>query len=540
LKESTEIIYVNGNVITMDKECPRADYIIVRDGVIQETGKAKKSNRFKNTASIVDLGGKTVLPGFTDCHMHLVSYSHRKEREADLTGARSADELIERVKRFIAEKDLKPGEWVVGAGWNNEDFPDRMLPDKKMLDLISAVHPIKLTRACYHLHSVNSLALNLAGIGRDTSDVYGGKIDRDAGGFPTGILMENAIGPVNDCIPGIRGKGLLKSLIVKGCTDLAEAGITTVHTDDFSYTQDKKSLLEAYYELDRENALPIRAVLQMRITRPGDIDAFTALGIRPGKTLGRLTYGAIKIVADGSLGAGTAALTEPYSDRPGNRGMFTFEEHYLEEMIAKAFERGFDAAVHAIGDRAYETVLNLFGKYRNIIEDKGLRPSIIHCQIGSKRILDKMKDLDITANIQPVFINSDWKMAESRIGKERLEYSYCWQKYMDMGIRCVGSSDAPIEPFAPLYGIYSAVTRKDLEGRPAGGWLTEQKLTPGQALRLFTVNPPYLTRQENCLGSISRGKLADMIVLSEDIFTMPHERIKEIEVISTIVGGQAV
>ena len=538
LKQGAEKIYINGNVITMDEKCPRADYIIVKDGVILETGKGEIPGRFKAAGEVTDLGGKTVVPGFADCHMHLLNYSLRKEREVDLSGTASVEELVQRVKSFTFKNNIKPGEWVVGAGWNNEDFPDKKLPDKKVLDSISAMHPIKLTRACCHLHSVNSLALDIAGIDRDTPDTGGGEIDRDAYGYPTGILRENAIHRVNKHIPVPGDKRLLKDLILKGCIKLAAAGITTVHTDDFPYSRDKKSLLEAYRELEKEGRLPIRVVLQLRADGPEDIDDYAGLGIRPGKTLGKLVFGSVKIIADGSLGARTAALTEPYCDQPENRGILVHEKEPLEKIITKAFDLGFDVAVHAIGDRAYETVLDLFGRHRDTIKNKGLRPSVIHCQIGSERVLGLMKVLDVTANIQPVFLNSDWKMAESRVGNKRLEYSYCWRKYMDMGIRCVGSSDAPVEPFEPLYGIYSAVTRKDLNGKPEEGWLIKEGLTPGQALRLFTVNPAYLIHREDRLGSIAEGFAADMVVLSEDIFKVPHERIRDIKVLGTIAGGQ--
>lgn len=535
-----EKIYINGNFITMDKECPRADYIIVKDGLIREVGKGPVINRLQNRSGVVDLGGKTVLPGFTDCHMHLLNYICKKEREVDLTGVGSVTELKERVKDFIAKKGLKPGEWVIGSGWNNEDFPGGVTPDRELLDSISSVHPIKLTRGCYHLHSVNSLALSLSGIGREVSGDGVEGIDRDNKGFPTGVLRENAIKPVNRCIPELKDKELMKELIQRGCMALAGEGITTVHSDDFGHVRDKESLLKAYMELDREGRLPIRVVLQLRITEPRDIDIFMALGIRPGNTLKRLTFGPVKIIADGSLGAGTAALSKPYSDQRGSRGILIYERDCLDKMITKAFDSGFDVAVHAIGDRAYETALDLFEKHKGIIDAQGLRLSVIHCQIGSRRILEKMRALDATANIQPVFINSDWKMAESRVGEKRLEYSYCWRKYLDRGIRCVGSSDAPVEPFAPLKGIYSAVTRKDLQGRPVGGWLAEERLTTEEALGLFTVNPSYLMRREGVSGQISKGCPADMVVLSEDILAVPQDRIKDIEIVRTIVDGHEI
>lgn len=538
MKEDRYKIFINGNVITMDRYLPEADYIVIKNGIILDVGTANNKSTFcMNTGEVIDLQRKTVLPGFTDCHMHLLAYSNKKERQVDLSGVRSVEQLMYSVKRFILENDLRPGDWVIGAGWNNDDFPGKSIPDKNILDSISKVHPIKLTRACYHLHSVNSLALKLAGINKDTPGIDGGQIDKDCQGYPTGILTENAIELIDRIIPGISSRDTIKNLIIKGCIDMKKTGITTVHTDDFPFAADKTELLLAYTELASEGKLPIRVVLQLRATGPEDIETYKSLGIIPGKVTGRLFFGPIKIIADGSLGARTAALNTAYSDDPENNGLLIYQENRLEEMIALAIEAGFDPAVHAIGDRAYETALNVFNKYKHAILTKGIRPSIIHCQVGSKRALELMRDLGITANIQPIFINSDWKIAENRIGKERLKYSYCWKDYIDMGIRCVGSSDAPVEPLAPLYGIYSAVVRKDLCGNPQDGWLPDQRLSIYEAMKLFTVNPHYLIRQQHRLGSISKGKLADMVILSEDILSIPPSRIKDIDVIDTFVGS---
>ena len=293
----------------------------------------------------------------------------------------------------------------------------------------------------------NSLAFAYCGIGRETPGAGVEGIDRDDKGFPTGVLRENAIEAVNRCIPGIEDKELMKQLILRGCILLAGEGITTVHTDDFGHVRDKGSLLEAYMELDMEGRLPIRAVLQFRVTKPRDIDTYRDLGVRPGKTLRRLTFGPVKIIADGSLGARTAALSKPYSDRPGDRGIMIYEKGVLDEMISKAFDAGFDVAVHAIGDRAYETVLDLFERHKGVINAKWLRPSVVHCQVGSRHILKKMKVLDVTANIQPVFINSEWKMAENRVG-----VGEAWIQHAGANtwicISVCRSSDAPVEPFA--------------------------------------------------------------------------------------------
>lgn len=529
-------VFANGRFMR-SKGKKKIDFVAVKNGKIVKYGRSEEINNYEDDYEVIDLKGKYIYPGFTDAHMHLVAYSQKKLYEVALDNVYSRAELVKKVKAFIKEKNIKPGDWVAGAGWNQDQFEDKVFPDRYLLDQISTQHPIHLTRTCYHICVVNSKALDLARIDENTASPDGGKIDQDKDHIPTGILRENAMDLVTSILPGIKDKNKMKELIIKGCKDLAKVGITTVHTDDFPFVEDKKTLWEVFKELANNNELPIRVVLQLRAAKKEDIYNYQKMGLKSWDKINNLVVGPIKVITDGSLGSRTAALEESYEDDQGNKGLMLMSEERLEKLVHESFNHDFDICMHAIGDRSMRAILASYEKHYDLYRKKGFRPSIIHCQIGNIDILNRFKKLDIIANIQPIFLNTDWKIAESRIGKERLKYSYCWKTYMDMGILCVGSSDAPIESFNPLYGIYTAVTRKDLEGKPKNGWVQEESLNINRAIDLFTINAAYLSHEEKEKGSIQVGKYADFVILSDDLLRVDEECIKDILVENTIVGG---
>lgn len=534
-----EKLIINGNFITMNEDNPKVSYLGITGGKIVKAGDQEKlPELIRNCDRVVDLEGRTVLPGLTDAHMHLISYSNKKSNQVDLNEVNSMDELINTVKEFINKKNIKPGEWVIGSGWNHERYADSELPTRAHLDKASTINPIMLFRTCYHIVAVNSKALEVAKIDENTTYSDDGKIDKDIHGVPTGIIRENAIELIDDAIPMFEDKETIKKLIVSGCNDLAEYGITTVHTDDFSYISNKKVLLEAYKELEYENKLPIRVVLQLRVHSKQDLYEYIDMGIKSYEGSDMLKYGPVKLIADGSLGSGTAALNEPYSDEQNNRGIFTFDENVFEEIIFEAFKSDFDIAIHAIGDRTMEIALTAFEKHKDLYKSKDFRPSIIHCQIANKDIIHRFSTNDIIANIQPIFINYDWSIAEKRVGKKRLEYSYCWNKFTKNGITCVASSDAPIDTFNPMYGIYCAVTRKDLKGMPDKGWLEHEKLNVYEAIKLYTINSSVLSKDEEEKGCLKEGMYADFIVLSDNIEKITEDSIRDIKVIETYINGE--
>ena len=533
-------LYYNANLLNFPDK-PKGDAFLVNNGFIERIDFSNELTKdINDDVEAIDLGQKTVIPGLTDSHIHLLAYGSTKEQVVSLKEVRSMEQLKEKVSRHIKRKDLKEGQWAKGSGWNHDTFPDRKIPDRYDLDDISTDHPIKLLRMCYHICSVNTKALELAGITRDTPDPDGGRIDRDAEGNPTGVLRETAMELLNQAIPPIVDKEEIKELILSATEDLVSLGFTMVHTDDFGFVGDRQALLDAYKELNEQEKLPLQIVMQMIIFDLKDIDFYIENNLQSWKPMGRLMPGPIKILGDGSLGSRTAAMHEPYSDDEETSGFMLMSEERLDAMIKKAFENGFDVAAHGIGDRTTETMLDLFRKYEHLYKPKNLRPSVIHSQIGSASILRKYKENQIIANIQPIFTHSDLHIAEERIGPERLKYSYCWKTYLDMGIPTVGSSDSPVESFNPYWNIYTAVARKDLEGNPEGGWIMEEALSLKEAMELFTLKPPMLSDECDTKGQLKEGYEASFVVLDQDPFQVDIETLKDFKPSATYFRGEKV
>lgn len=517
----------------MEASQTAAKSMLVRDGVIIAVDSEAESMAAEllPTESI-DLQNKWITPMFYDCHVHLLSLVKKREMEVDLSGITSKKQLIDTVKEFIAKKNIPKGHWVIGSGWNQERFSDKVLPNLWDLNQISEEHPIYLVRACYHIAAVNTQALKMAGINQDVCEVSGGVFDRNEQNELTGVVRENAMSIIENSISKMDNKEEMKRSILKGLQMLKEKGIGVVHTDDFSYVDDRKALWEAYCELAKEDKLEIGVVLQLRAESIDDLKLYRALGLKSYERVGKLMIGPIKVIVDGSLGSRTAALEESYSDDEGNYGILIFKKEELHGICEKSFDMGFDFTAHAIGDRAMNMVLDIYQSQYDLYKSKGFTPSIIHCQIMSRSIISRMKELGVVANIQPIFLNTDWNYVENRIGNERLPMSYAWKTMCEKGIICVGSSDAPVEDFSPLYNIYSAVTRRDLTGEPQGGWMKEEVLDPCEAMKLFTVKAASFSR-DNGRGSLSKDKNCDFIVWNEDLskidrITPDNYKIEEI------------
>ncbi len=533
-------LFYRADPVLFNAETP-FDAFLVREGMITQTGTVEMlKSQLAPGDDMVDLEGKPVIPGLTDCHLHLLAYAATKERNVNLKGLTSLEEIRNRVALFILKKKIKRGSWISGSGWNHDLFQDRKMPDRHDLDTITTEHPIKLLRMCHHICAVNTLALQLAGIDSKTPEPEGGRIDRDAEGNPTGILREAAMTLVDQVIPPLKDKTEIKNLIVSSCNDLISHGFTTVHTDDFGFAGDRQTLFDAYLDLDEAGLLPLEVILQMIIYEPDDLRFYQDNSLQTGNRFKRLSAGPVKILADGSLGSRTAALRTPYHDDPETSGFMLMSEQKLDSMIQQAFLNGFDTAIHAIGDLTMETVLNTYEKYRYLIEKHELRPSVIHCQIASPSVINKFKQLKIIANFQPIFLHSDWNVAEERVGEKRLKTSYCWKTFTDMGIPCVGSSDAPIENFNPFWNIYTAVARKNLDGMPPGGWIPDEALSREEALKLFTLYPPLLTAETDRKGQLKAGFTADFAVLSGHPFEGTEEDLKNLTVLTTYKEGKQV
>lgn len=537
----SKLFFYNGNILTMN-ENKVVEAVVVKDNKILFAGPYELAVRFTdNDTKYIDLKGRTLLPGFNDSHMHLISYGLLKYK-VNLSEAGSIQEFRETLEKYAENEDIKVfKDWIVGAGWNHQKFAERRLPTKEDIDKVISDRPVFLSRACYHICVVNSKALEIAGITKHTKDPEGGKIDRDpTTGEPTGILRENAVYLVYNKIPFTEDKDEIKEIITESIKDANSVGITSIQTDDFSHLKNYNKIISAYNELHKEGKLNARINLQMLFKNIESLEEFLKVGIKTGDGNEWVRFGPLKILADGSLGSRTAALEEPYNDEPNTRGVLIYKDRELEEILSLAHLNNLQLAVHAIGDRCMNQILKIYEKINKKYPKKDPRFRIIHCQICSEDIIEKFKELEVIADIQPIFIKTDMNMALDRVGSKRIHWSYPWKTMLDYGVRISGGSDCPVEPFNPLLGIYTAVTRQDLEGNPKGGWYPKERLSLLEALRLFTANPAFDTYEEKIKGMIKEGMLADLVVLSDDITKTPLQEIKDIKVDMTIVGGKVV
>lgn len=537
-----DLIFINGIVYTMDKNNTISEAVAVKDNKIVKVGTTEEILALKgDNSQIIDLEGKALVPGFNDSHMHLVNYGY-SQTQADLIGVESVEEINRRVSQYIKDKKVEKGTWVRGAGWNQDYFiGDKVFPTKYDLDKISLDHPIVVTRTCGHVAVVNSKALEVLGIKKGTAQVEGGHFDLDENGEPTGIFRENALAIVYNAIPN-PGINEIKEMITNAIEQLNKCGITSVGTDDFGALpgKDYNKIIEAYLELKNEGLLNIRVYQQYLIPEIDNLKGFLNKGYKTGWGDENFKIGPLKLLLDGSLGARTAVLNEPYTDNPSTSGILTATQEELDEIVDFAHNNGNQIAIHGIGDKAMYMAFESIEKTLNKNPKKDHRHGIVHAQITDEYLLNKFKDLEAIAYIQPIFLDYDWKMVKSRIGEEREKTSYNWKTMVDMGTHIACGSDSPVDSFNVMYGIYEAVTRKDLKGNPEGGWLPEQGLTVEEALYGYTMGGAYASFEEDIKGSIEEGKLADMVVLSDNIFEIDPHKIKDVNVEMTIFNGKII
>ena len=530
-------IFVGAKAFTMTEDHKEAHAFVVEGGRFIYVGLEAEALTFNEAeAEVIDLEGNRVIPGLNDSHMHFISYALSKAK-VDLRGCRSLVEVEEAIKSYLAVgEEGYFGEWILGHGWNEECFIEPQLPTAEFLDKLCKDRPIYLSRACYHVCAVNSAALRKAGIYIDTTDPEGGKIDRYPSGEATGILRENALLLPYNLIPITTELQKIKQLIEVAMEDALKVGLTSVQTEDFGHFEDFKGVIDAYRGLEESGGLKLRVNLQMLLPSVEKLKKVIEMGIRTGDGNDYLRLGPLKLLADGSLGGRTAALEEPYFDDKENDGLLIYDKAKLRSLLSLASRNGLQPAVHAIGDRAMNQVMDIYEEIYSGLED--YRPRLIHCQITNNQVVERMSRLKVVGDIQPGFLPTDLRMVSARIGDDRAKESYGWKTMLKKGVRIAGSSDAPIESFNPFLGIYSAVTRRDYEGNPEGGWNPQECLTLEEALELYTVGASYATFEEGFKGRIQEGYLADFIVLDRDIFAIDEAELKDVKVMVTYVGGE--
>jgi predicted amidohydrolase YtcJ len=514
-----DFIILNADVVTVNPRCPRAQAVAVKDGKIVAVGSNNEISRYVDSqAKVVDAEGRTVVPGFVDCHIHMTDFGHQQQ-VLNLRNIRSIKEMKDKIREYALK--TSGVSWILGGRWDHERFVEKRYPTRWDLDEAVSDRPVFLIRVCGHVGVVNTKALQLAGITRETV-VCGGKVDLDKeSGEPNGILRENALDLVWRVVPKPTAAELEEACL-KACRKAVEEGLTGVH-----WIVDSAEELRVIQKLHKEGKLPLRVYLGI----PDKLlDKAVGLGLTTGFGNDMLKLGFVKVFADGSLGARTAALKEPYSDKPETSGMLLLSQRKLNKLVLKAHKAGWQVAVHAIGDRATEAALKAFSKALRTLPRENSRHRIEHCSVLNPRLVQWMKRLNLIASVQPHFIVSDFWVVE-RVGAERARWVYPFKTLMNESVVVAAGSDCPVEPISPLLGIWAAVARKTFK---------EESLTVEEALKTYTLNAAYASFDEALKGTIEVGKFADITILSENIFEIPPERIKDVEVEMTIVGGKIV
>lgn len=537
-----QVLYYNGLFITMDEHQPRANAMLVRGEEIVAMGEEANLRILCDEATHeVDLGGKCVIPGLNDSHMHLLSFGISLTRVA-LYHAKSIEEVLSLTTAFIEKNDVQEGQWVVGRGWNHDYFEDehRFLT-RLDLDRISTTHPIALARACGHVIAVNTKALEMAGLLEEVPSISGGMIDVDEAGIPTGILRENALSLIYDQIPPYSDEALEQ--ILKDAMSYANSkGVTSVQTDDFGNFSDEFCLrvIPIYEKLSQQQKMTCRVYEQCLLPTKDMLQSLLSLGYQTGDGDAYFKIGPLKLLTDGSLGAKTAALRQPYADDMNTCGILCYTQAELDELVLMAHEANMQVAIHAIGDLGIEMSLNSIEAANKKTPRKNHRHGVVHCQITDDALLNRFKELDVFAYVQPIFLNYDCHIVESRVGHDLAMTSYAFKTMQEKGIHLGFGTDCPVEPLDGMPNIYCAVTRKDLSSNMRNGFNEAECLSVEDALYAYTMGSAYASFEEQLKGSLSVGKLADFVVLNQNILTAPLEALKSIEVLKTYVGGQLV
>ena len=536
----------NAKIATMNDQMPEASSAVVIGDFFAYVGDEQGAEAFlrehpQQNLQELDCKGQFVMPGINDSHMHYMHYCKAK-MGADLSGCGSLAEVIERMKDFFDHRyDKASGLWVTGEGWNQDHFADEnRFPTCADLDKVTTEYPILIMRTCFHIGVLNSKAMELLGIDRNTVGKYGEFADRFPNGEPNGVVKEMVLDAIKCDLPAPSLEQLLDKL-VEYQTDLFEAGITSVHSDDFKYFPDGG----AYTMMERIREASDRGVFKLRLAEQAlmyDLKEMETFFDQYGwdNSFGNRKFkiNTIKILSDGSLGARTAYLRKPYADDPSTRGLLLFEPEMLDAMVLKAHENNMPVAVHAIGDAAIELCLDAIEKAQKALPHLKPRHGIVHCQITDKALLKRFRELGVIAYIQPVFIDYDMHIVFDRVGDALGRTSYAWKTLIESGVPTSFGTDCPVELFDPRRGIFCAVTGCDTKGR--GPLWPDQLLSRQQALYGYTVGSAYASGEETVKGMIAPGMCADFALWDTDLLTCPAKDILTAQVHATYINGECV
>jgi len=529
--QQADLVVTNAQIYTSDVNRPVAEALAVRAGRIAFVGSNRGALALAGPRTErLDLAGKTVITGMVDAHAHLLGLGQAL-RTVDLVGTRSYDEVIARVVERA--KTARPGEWIRGRGWDQNDWADTRFPTHAALSRAVPNNPVYLTRVDGHAALVNAKALELAQVTAATPDPSGGRFIRDSANNPTGVLVDNAQGIVGRVIPA-PSRTELREQTLAAIAEANRWGLTGIHDAGVA-----PEGIAVYEELAKEGRYNLRNYVMVR-SNDSVLDAFMRRGPQKALYDGRLWIRAIKITADGALGSRGAALLEPYSDDPGNTGLITTPLERIKSVAVRALKAGFQVNVHAIGDRANRAVLDQFEAALQEVPTADHRFRIEHAQILRYQDIPRFAELDVIPSMQGSHQTGDMYWAPNRLGPARLGGAYAWRSLLNTGVVIPNGSDFPVEAVNPLISFHAFFTRQDADNYPPGGWMPEQRTTRQEALLSITLWPAYAAFMENESGSLTAGKYADFVVLDRDIMAVAPEAVLGTHVLLTVLGGKVV
>lgn len=523
-----DLVITNANIRTMDTKRTIARSIATLNGKIIAIGSdADTKSLVGANTRVIDAGGKTIVPGFNDAHVHFMETGQQLS-SVDLRSAQTPEEFVARIKAFAAK--LPKGRWILGGKWDHENWKPNNLPTAAMIDAATPDNPVFVDRLDGHMALANSLAMKLATVSKNTKDVDGGLIVRDGKGNPTGVFKDAAMSYIAKVIPDPSWDERLEAGIA--ATNYATTlGVTSVQ--DMSAGTD----VGVYQELQRQGKLKTRVYGCSPLS---DYKRWERTGLRYAFGNPMIRVGCLKGYADGSLGSTTAWLFDAYNDAPNSKGLEGEEIPRMLQEATGADKAGLQINVHAIGDKANATVLDIFEK---VIQANGVRDRrfrIEHSQHLRQQDIPRFGKLKVVASMQPVHLSDDGRWAGKRLGEDRLKGTYAFRTLLDTGAVLAFGSDSPVASLNPMYSIYAAVTRQTTDGKNPGGWIPEQKISVDDAVRAFTWGSAYAEFQDTWKGTLEVGKLCDLVILSQDIFTIDPTKIKDVNVVTTVVDGKVV
>jgi hypothetical protein len=527
--DAADLVVVNAHIYTADSAHWTAEALAVKGGRIVFVGSQSGAMKYKgDSTKIEDVAGATVVPGLTDAHGHVVNLGLRG---IDLMGTATYDEVIAKIAERA--KATPKGEWILGRGWDQNDWPEKSFPTHDKLSAAVPNNPVYLTRVDGHAGLANAVALKLAKITAGTKDPVGGRVEHTANGAPSGVFVDNAQALMRSVIPPAT-LDQTKAAILAAQEQMHRWGLTGVHD-----AGEAALAMQAYDELGKAGQLDSRFYVMLS-DNAELLQTWFARNPAVGAYDGRLWVRMIKGYMDGALGSRGAALLAPYSDDPKNSGLLLSTPEHIRELADQALLHGYQLGVHAIGDRGNRLVLDAYEAALKAHPSKDPRFRIEHAQILDPADIPRFKQLGVIPSMQASHQTSDMYWAKDRLGESRLVGAYAWQSLLKTGVIVPNGSDFPVEKVNPLISFHSAISRQDDKNWPDGGWQPQERMTRDQAFLAMTMWPAYAAFQEAELGSITVGKRADFVVLDKDIMKVPAAEVLATGVVATYVGGKLV